>query len=274
MSEGGGGADAGSIKELGWRQGSIVPLDLVKDLLDFGELPATVNEADILIVVSHDCDVTSANLANEPSVELLLARLLSEGTPNGALTHGKNPRRLHFLVEIDGRPTAVEARADERFVIDRTRLLGCRPELGRVCSRQVRDEIVLWLVKRYSRTAFPDAFNARIRKAQRPIARALESNGQALREIFLTMSSWDELPEGEPYRVQLIATMTREDYEDPEGRERAHQALDKVEEKLHGCSGVEIVEALLVSEAEVSLDEFRQMERFDFDYLSAETDEP
>jgi hypothetical protein len=273
MSEGGGSADAGRIKGLGWRQGSILPPELISELLEAGELRAIATVADILIVVSHDCDVTSASLANEPSVELLLARPLAEGSFHGGLTHGKNPRRLHFFVEISGSPTAAEARADERFVISRSRLKSYRPDPGRVCSRQVRDEIVLWLVKRYDRAAFPDAFNARIAKAKKSIGKALETKGEGIHEIFIAMESWDELPDGEPYRVHLVATMSTDEFGDPESRERAQQALDVMEEKLQGCGGVEIVDAGLVSEADVSLADFRLMERFDYDYLSANTEE-
>ena len=67
--------------------------------------------------------------------------------------------------------------------------------------------------------------------------------------------------------------MTTDEFSDAERRERAQQALDAMEERLQSCTGIEIVEASLVSEADVSLDDLRQMERFDFDYLSTEGDE-
>ena len=273
MKEGGEVLDAGRIKDLGWRQGSILSSALIEDLIHSGTLPTTVTAEDILIVVSHDCDVTNPSLANEPSAELLLACLVPEGTLNGALTHGRNPRRFHFLVGIDENPKAVEARANDRFVIGRAQLASHEPDPSRKCSWQTRDEIVQWLIKRYHRAAFPDAFNDRIRKASKPIAKVLKAYGQDLREIFIAMDSWDELPGGKPYRLKLVATMTSEEFGDPGKRLHAQQALDAMEERLQGCSDIEIDETLLASEGDVSLDDIRYMERFDFDYLSVEDEE-
>lgn len=88
-----------------------------------------------------------------------------------------------------------------------------------------------WLTKRYNRAAFPDTFNERIRKVQKPIATALAAHGHDVHEIFIAMSSWKELPAEQPYAVALVATMSVEDFEDATKRQRAQAAVDAMEEK-------------------------------------------
>lgn len=275
MSAGEEGFNATQIKGLGWRQGCIAPPKLVQEWRQEGQIPSHVGPGDLLILVSHDCDITHVSLAAEPSVELLAARLLPEGKTDSLLFHGRNPRRLHFSVMIDGSPQAAEARAHERFAIGRTWLANQGPDSSRLCDERTIDEIVSWLIKRYSRTAFPDTFDARRKKAQRPIARALQTNGKNIREVFIAMNSWGELPGGVPYQIHVVATMEADAFGDATKRGQAQQALDVMEEKLQACDGIEIVEALLVSEANVTLDDIRLMQRFDFDYLSTdEADSP
>jgi len=57
-----------------------------------------------LILLSHDCDIVHHDLTREPSAEFITMR--RAGAPDGNLTHGKNPRRLH----MDRQGRAVEFR--------------------------------------------------------------------------------------------------------------------------------------------------------------------
>ena len=87
------------------------------------------------------------------------------------------------------------------------------------------------------------------------------------------MTSWDELGAGEAYEVSLVATMDTERFVDSPRRQRAQLAVDTVAAKLQACEGVEVIDAALVSEAEISLADERLLRRFDFDYLSADNEE-
>ncbi len=272
MSEGDQGFDAARVKELGWRQGSILPPELCQELIEADELRSQEAGGAVPIVISHACDITNKKLADEPFVELLMAQLLPGDATNGLLVHGRNPRRLQFVLRIDGVLRIAEARAHDRCFIDRNRLMGHAPDPARTCEPQALDEVVLWLTKRYNRAAFPDTFNERIRKTQRPIATALAAHGQDMQEIFIAMSSWEELPADQSYEVTLVATMSVDDFEDAAKRQRAQAALDTMEEKLQSCAGIEVTDATLASDAKVSLDDLHLLKRFDYDYLSADDD--
>src|SRR5690606_26491633 len=62
-------SDGARIKDLGWRQGSILPRALCQELQSIGDLGVPAEGDAVLVVVSHDCDVTNASLLNEPKVE-------------------------------------------------------------------------------------------------------------------------------------------------------------------------------------------------------------
>jgi len=60
------------IAQLGWRQGYILPVGMVKNLQEDSDkrLPKDINESDLFIVVSHDCDIANSSFEAEPDVEL------------------------------------------------------------------------------------------------------------------------------------------------------------------------------------------------------------
>jgi hypothetical protein len=272
MSNAGDDSEGPRIKGLGWRQGSIVPPELAGQISEAAKLPAMDPAQDLVIVVSHDCDVTHNSLSDEPHVELLLAKLRPETTVDGSLRHGRNPRRLQFRVRVGGEVRLAEARGHERILVDRQELLGHRPDPRRVLDGGAPGEIANWLAKRYIRAAFPDAFEQRIRPSKKAVRKALKSDGEDIQAIWIAADSWDELPEGSSYHILIVATMADTDFGDEAKRKKAWVALGKVEAKLHDCDGVVIEDATLKNETEVTLDDVRSMRRFDFDYLSS--DEP
>ena len=79
-----------AFQDRGWRQGSVLASDLVQALIP------SIQEEQIAIVVSQDCDLTHASLEMEPTFEVLIASRVLEVRPE--FEHGKNPRRLHFPV--------------------------------------------------------------------------------------------------------------------------------------------------------------------------------
>ena len=252
-----------SIKELGWRQGSILPPALVT------AISADCNpDEEVYIVASHDCDVTSANFESEPLAELLKVKLLVDKEGDGALFYGKNPRRIQFELLIEGKGRIAEANAHDRFFVQREPLLDFEPDGERTCSPLATAQFSDWLSRRYVRSAFPDAFNDRIRPVQRHLKKALSSQGQDITGLFAAMESWDELGDDEPYRFTIIATMTEDDYNDAQKRLRAQKPLDKIEQKLDACGGIEVTEGMLAAEGNISLADYRLMKRFDLDYLS------
>jgi hypothetical protein len=260
-----GSQDVSSIKEDGWRQGSVLPVALVDDLTRDGLLPWARSPDDIVIVLSHDCDVTNASLAAEPTVEFLRLRVVS--IRNGNLDWGKNPRRYQFTDSRRSPPVLCETSVHDRAVVSRERLIGHTPDSDRTVDTETLRRLCRWVAARYVRAAFPDSFNDRVAPAVDELRPLLKSAGHLLTGIYLLVVD-DELPEGEDYQLVLIATMLDEHYCDSSRRTSTQELLDRMEAIMGRCSGVDLSFTELRSEAGLSLHELRTLKRWDFDDLS------
>jgi hypothetical protein len=250
--------DLFEIGALGWRQASLIfaagPLAQT-----FPGRPA-LGDRDLLVVVSHDCDVVNQDIDKEPYVELLVARE-HIGGPRGDLTFGKNPRTLD--VDVEGK--TYEISIHERFSVDRRALLGHVPD--GILDRQNILVLRRWVGQRYLRSAFPDRLNERIREGTQKIYDRLKKHGRDLSGLYLLVSD-DELPPEEPYRIVLIATMLAEDYAISAKRVDTMKLVDNIASLLDECEGVTCDDGELRSETDVSLDDLRSLKRWDADSLS------
>lgn len=256
--------EAASIKDDGWRQGSVLPDELAKILLRDNRLPWDSSPDDILIVISHDCDITNASFVSEPYVELL--RLKQVPRRDGNLDWGKNPRRYQF-VDHGGPPVVFETSVHDRARVPRNLLIGYQPNAAMKVDDETRSRLCRWIAARYVRAAFPDAFNDRIAPAVTQLRTAFKSDGENLTGIYLILVD-EELPQTEDYQVVLFATMLDEHYRDHARRTAAQGLLDRIEAIFAGCSGVSFGTTELRSESEISLHDMRKLKRWDFDDLS------
>jgi hypothetical protein len=256
--------DPGQIKKDGWRQGSVLPTSLVNALRRAKFLPDTVGLDDVVIVVSHDCDVTNGSFDTEPTVELLPLSIVTKGDSRFGFN---NPRRYQFKDNGSGTEFLFVASIHDRRSVSRAALLGYTPDIGRGLETENVKRLCTWIARRYTRAAFPDAFNERTKRAIQSFPRKIKSREDLLAGIYVLVSD-QELPEGEKYEIEVWATMTSEKYDDPKQRTDGQSLLDKLEASLSECEGIEVVAAELRSEAEVSLDDLRRLKRWDFDSLS------
>jgi hypothetical protein len=129
------------IAEMGWRQGCILPVNMVKQLKDDGKirLPENISESDLLIVVSHDCDIANSSFDAEPYVEIVLARNVTVDKKNGSLFWGRNPRRFQFSTQSE--ELLYEISIHDRFIINRN-LLSCnKPGTQQILLKDVVRQI-------------------------------------------------------------------------------------------------------------------------------------
>jgi len=265
---------AEQINVLGWRQGSVLPGPLVDQLKTKTTLPADVrNDADLLIVITHDCDLIHGSLENEPFVEVLLAKSSPPESQDGQLTFGKNPRRLQFSQKRGTEDKIFEAEINDRFRAPRECLASVPPDGERALDQRTAAMICAWISKRYFRAAFPDTFESRIRPKKTWIRDQLRKNGKYISAIFLMVPD-KELAIGQPYQILMRGTMRVADFEDNNKRETAQTALDKIAAKLADCVDVEVKEWELVSEQDISLDDLHFLKRWDYDSLSYQGNPP
>lgn len=252
-----------NVKARGWRQGSVLPAAL------FGGLDNSpkglVTDRDLLIVISHDCDVTHHSFAAEPNFEIATARAIS--STDGNRMWGKSPRKYQFAFEANGHSKYFEICKNEIFREPRSKLSNYDPcninSLDPECVRS----IVRWVAKRYIRASFPDTFNDRVRAAIPGIKKSLRNEGGLFKGIYICTTN-EELGIDVQYEAIIWGVMSDEEYEDADKRKDATELLGEIEASIADCDGVTVENAEVRAENQVTISDLNYFKRWDFDDLS------
>lgn len=251
--------DAGSrLRALGWHQGALIAVAAGTELAAL--LPPGFDHA---IVASQDCDII-ARVSLEATVDLLPAVLSAE--PSGDLLYGKHPRRLCVALE-NGNFATVDIR--QRTTVHKDAVAAFPPIPAASAKLPDRKLLAKWLGKRYSRHAFPDSFNERLR-AQRSKLDALSKHpwSRLVTAILLQLETEDELEPNEIYKVALWFACRPNDAEDPESRRQIEDYAAAFANVMSSCPGVQVDDFEVRSHLDINLDDLELMKRFDFDYRS------
>jgi hypothetical protein len=150
-------------------------------------------------------------------------------------------------------------------VLDRSVLASRDP--SDVLNEADRRIFAAWLASRYSRPAFADEFNRRTANSSKQIQRILKSSGGKVSGIYVG-TTLAELAAGEDYDLVVAIAMRGEDFERPVDWATVSQAVDAIGDALRHATGINLVDCLLVSESEMTLEALRVYARWDYDSLS------
>ena len=250
-----------SIKDHDWRQGSVLPTEFAQRvaLSRFPDWGAD----DRAIVISQDCDIVHGSYEVEPFVELIRAKVSS--VENAMTRHGRNPRRLQLEAGAD---RFLDLSVHDRWSIARSELEAHAPESGLSVDGESLHILVEWIAKRYTRPAFPDAFNERRNASTKKIEKALKKDGKLITGLFLAISPNAECPPQESYKIALRVTATKETLATKSVELELARTTKQIADALDACDGVEVVDHALVSEAAFTLDDLQYFQRWDWDYRS------
>ncbi len=145
---------------------------------------------------TQSCDLIHGSYEHEPAVEAYVCESLPIGEkPDGNLTAGKNPRTLivPFAVSTDNR--WFQICSSGRTLFPRQLLASLVPDDSVSVSDDAVAILQRWLVNRVIRTAFPDAFNDRTKKARQKLEKLLKKGGEPLLGLYINLTPWEEVPE-------------------------------------------------------------------------------
>lgn len=196
-------------RDIPWRQGSVVSRDSFSQL-DLGIDLDT--ETNVVIVISHDCDLAQSPDV-EPNCEIVVGRIIDE--LNGSSTHTKNPRILHTLLQTREGGMPIELIATNKRYISKEVLLRLQLDNERQLDSPSLRVLKRWLSIRYSRSAFPDNFDARLKEVSldKKIAKALRKHGVAITAIFFDVDEGVEearIEPGDPYILDIVLLFSTE----------------------------------------------------------------
>ena len=258
------------IEELGWRQGSFLPPELVALAAPLPGPAAAIGEGEALMVVSQSCDLVHQSFENEPNCEVLVFRRVEKRNPRRS--YGENPRFLQIAISRRGKAEVYEAAARGRYFVSRIELAEQAPSAEWSCSSDDIELVAAWLAKRYQRPALPSAFNLRLKPSEKAIDRLLDRKHELLTDILLRLDSYDELPPERTYGVRLLFVTQEEALRDPGRRNEVSSLRDELHKAFAACAGVAVNEVQLLSDTRTPWALVRSYVELDFDYLTVRDD--
>ncbi len=258
--------DASRVRELGWRQGAVLPPSLFAAIQEATGLIFKEGES-VPVVVSQDCDVANPSYTQEPDVEIVRATIIPY--PNGNFCHAKSSRTLHTDCTLNGRQKTIELKAQDKRRVDRRLLEQSGPD-----NRLVLKDVVLlggWLANRFRRASFPDDFDRRLADSgsKKALYKVFEKHGADISFVYVLLRPDEELSPKDSYDLTVWLTVPAHLYNDQTNRERLEEKLRApCEAILQRTPGFRVDGIMLVSEEEFTLHDARYSRRMDFDSLT------
>jgi hypothetical protein len=263
--------DADAIASKGWRQGAVLGDTLAEraraaapDELDF-------HDDDLIIIVSHDCDIVNFSLEKEPVVEVIRAVLLDRETVDKQQVGGRNPRSVQFSAVIDDQESVVRCSIHDRWNLPRGFLCAESPRVllpAKPCRM-----LAEWLAKRYIRAAFPSAFDSRWRgeksKNLKKWMKLLECHSSWMRGVYLRLNTLEELKEADVYRCHMIVAVPA-DVKNDDDWPKAKETIETEIENFWGQfkPGIHFDGVEVLGTDDLTLSEIEPYQRFDADWVS------
>ena len=181
----------------GWRQGTVLSAESSQQLI--GKSDETKDDL-ALIVITQTCDLLYHSLNIEPTVELLHAEIRNGAPPKRA---GKSFREIELKLNNSDEAKHLYVTARPKLEVCRHKLfeVGVKHELQP--TKDILPWFSRWLGEKYSRPAFPNAFDSKLGKGKDQIVNAVK-NLRCCRGLYIGLSDWGELPDTEKYQVSVV----------------------------------------------------------------------
>jgi hypothetical protein len=195
-------------RQLMWLQGDVLADEAAKLLgLQHPDKP----DATFVVTISHDCDLTAA-VDKEPLSEIIVGRRIDK---MGGDSFGKTARRLHIEYQTKSGPVFLELMAPSKQVVNKSELLTTTPRKDMWLDGYGLRILQRWLAARYSRAAFPEAFEDRLRAAVIPgkrdflkkIEHILSDGGDHIRALLFDLDGGIDIERKTPddlYQLGIV----------------------------------------------------------------------
>lgn len=210
-----------------WRQGHVLTDEAVAE---FGLVSSAGPDNTVVVVVSHDCDIT-ADTGREPMVEVVIGRRIAR---LGADANAKTARRLHLPFLQADTEIPVEFEITTKTALKKDAVLATKPKANTTLSANARVTLQNWLAARYYRAAFPEEFEARLKakpgKLNEKIVKAMDGAGEHVLAVYFHLDNGKEQERNGPDDVyELTITLL---YDSERDEESAHAAAQKAADAI------------------------------------------
>lgn len=236
---------------MGWQAGAVIPESMLPALAPHMKHsgkndPAVIASSDWLVVVSQTCDVVHADLNKEPFIEVIHCKQRSDIRPE--YQGRKSPRELDFKPDKEKHATVfltVHATKD-RYVVSRELFANQKADIGRQLSYTAIINIQKWYALRYTRPAWPNAFNIRLKSYNKELIKAIKPVAIDEVEIRVAIKEKDEeLDVSKKYHLSVYFLVDQIFWDtDPGIRKLANTAFIDFVSILNKCSGISVNQTL------------------------------
>lgn len=257
----------------GWKQGSVLPPDLVGYVQAMlgADLPLLEHYSPDdawYVVATQDCDLVHGDVQLEPAVEVVLARKVASLETQYADV--RDPRHLHVeLTRADNSPQPVAIRIRDRGWIRRELLCSATPSDSLSADKKATARIAAMLGRRYVREARPESFERRLGAARNKLKQLLETEASVLQDIYFELPEDQhmELPPGEWYDCRAYGIL-RGDLAGLPGNKIAgikNRIRNRLRDIMTSCqaNGIVMIEPSVVTRYDISLGQLDHMLRLD-----------
>ena len=215
-------------------------------------LNVALSEKSFCVVITQDCDIVHSPPEEEPFIEFIIGNL----SEDRSCKNGKNPRKLH----LENNGQILEFIIHNRFFVKKESLVGF--EFSDLLFELTPDNTKIlkkWLGSRYTRAAFPDEFNKRLKNAK--VEKITEKGiSSKVSHIFFEVED-RELPSEEIYQLNVMVVV---DNSDEVNKNDIEDAYFEVFEHIEGIE----TNLRVVTEDEVTLKEIQNYKRWRKDSIS------
>lgn len=255
---------SGATRFSGWRQGNLAEdadsERLLSAAVDLCRRPAAGKRR--FVAISQDCDLLADEL-REPYAEFVAGCEIDGDKPE--YRNGRNPRVLHVKIAAD---RWLEISIHDRFRVSKSALAQLRIDRTAGVAGVDLEALTGWIAKRYTRAAFPDTFNNRLKRADKALEKLFKSKkGRAVTAIFLNCAD-RELSEAEDYRVAIRILAPKGVWDDSLARADVQSFERDFAGILDECSGIAVEDPRSMPEGHFSYADLREYKRLDRDYRS------
>jgi hypothetical protein len=247
-----------------WRQGSICEK---ASLVEINVLPDNIKKSDyqVLIAVSHDCDITNGDEAKEPYIEFFPAKILQEC--NGGYLYGKNPRKLQLQILKSTVPCFMELEAHNRLFLKKESLLSIYPNENYAMYKDGKKILQDWLAARYRRHAFPDKLMDILENekfwqilTKKPSAQIAE----CIQQYRIHYEPDGDIECGEKYELQVLIIHDGSN----EARNYAERIALDLKKSSYAIRNIDLSYCEARSTSEVTMEDLGYYEKLTLDYIS------
>ena len=250
----------------GWKQGVILDPSCLQQAGI-----ATVHGTIGFLVLTQTCDCINPDFTKEPYLELLplMLRDTKSGKPDRNYENGKNPREIHFWISLKGEQKCVVSRIKDIHQVNRERIEEFRFSKDIEISLGVIDDLVECRAARYSRTAFPEAFESAFRTITERFSGMITKHESEIDSLLIAISPFDEIDEGDCYEIQLLLMVVPSVMGQPATIESLKTASKEIELLMMTCEVFGSAECMVANLDEMTIWAARDYVDFSrFDYLS------